>query len=569
MSRDWQDLLRGDCGGASALTQLGSHFQADHGDAGPPMVRRVAEVDRAREGRVSHAGPDGLVEEFLSAGSRSRALNGAPSFHMDTILAEQTGLGRTLGARPKHHQRAQHWVDGFAKEQSETSDLSQSASWVEDFQDHTQPQSPIRSVSAQPSALGQTWAHEYLHDDIPVLKEELVKHPGDEELAAIADQIFGPGVKPDVRNESEKWVEEYSEFTDDDFSNLEALNQDYWTKLESQWQALAADEEESWAQEFKDNSLLESYDFKSDNPLINHPNALSEGKLKLEKGDIPSAALLFEAVVQQEPDNVEAWTLLGTTQAKNDLDTSAIAALRKALTLDPNNSLARMALAVSLANESYQAQACHTLQEWMRQQPTFAQFATPSLSAPPSTSSFMSKELHESTTNMFLKAIRSDSKSQVDPDLQTGLGVLFHLSEDYEKASDCFRSALQSRPDDALLWNKLGASLANGNRPEEAVSAYHNALSFSPGFIRTRFNLGVSCLNLKSYQEAAEHFLTALNFQAAGRGPQGTESKAVMSESIWSSLRFCLSLMDRKDLHGAVDERNLSKLNDVLSTTGL
>ncbi|XP_059093110.1 peroxisomal targeting signal 1 receptor-like isoform X3 [Tigriopus californicus] len=530
---------------------------------------------------------------------------------MDTILAEQTGLGRTLGARPKHHQRAQHWVDGFAKEQSETSDLSQSASWVEDFQDHTQPQSPIRSVSAQPSALGQTWAHEYLHDDIPVLKEELVKHPGDEELAAIADQIFavgqqdrlfstsefmafmqeigsgdaivtdgckpdqhplslsGPGVKPDVRNESEKWVEEYSEFTDDDFSNLEALNQDYWTKLESQWQALAADEEESWAQEFKDNSLLESYDFKSDNPLINHPNALSEGKLKLEKGDIPSAALLFEAVVQQEPDNVEAWTLLGTTQAKNDLDTSAIAALRKALTLDPNNSLARMALAVSLANESYQAQACHTLQEWMRQQPTFAQFATPSLSAPPSTSSFMSKELHESTTNMFLKAIRSDSKSQVDPDLQTGLGVLFHLSEDYEKASDCFRSALQSRPDDALLWNKLGASLANGNRPEEAVSAYHNALSFSPGFIRTRFNLGVSCLNLKSYQEAAEHFLTALNFQAAGRGPQGTESKAVMSESIWSSLRFCLSLMDRKDLHGAVDERNLSKLNDVLSTTGL
>lgn len=72
--------------------------------------------------------------------------------------------------------------------------------------------------------------------------------------------------------------------------------------------------------------------------------------------------MLFEAVVQQEPDNVEAWTLLGTTQAKNDLDTSAIAALRKALSLDPNNSLARMALAVSLANESYQAQACHALQ---------------------------------------------------------------------------------------------------------------------------------------------------------------------------------------------------------------
>lgn len=98
--------------------------------------------------------------------------------------------------------------------------------------------------------------------------------------------LSGPDVKPEIRNDSEKWAEEYSEFTDDDFSNLEALNQDYWTKLESQWQALAEEEEASWAQEFKDESMLELYDFKQDNPLINHPNALAEGKMKLEKGTL-------------------------------------------------------------------------------------------------------------------------------------------------------------------------------------------------------------------------------------------------------------------------------------------
>ena len=53
------------------------------------------------------------------------------------------------------------------------------------------------------------------------------------------------------------------------------------------------------------------------------------------------------------------------------------------------------------------------------------------------------------------------------------------------------------------------------------MAAYHTALSHSPGFVRCRYNLGVSCINLKSYAEAVEHFLTALNFQSAGRGPQG------------------------------------------------
>ena len=176
----------------------------------------------------------------------------------------------------------------------------------------------------------------------------------------------------------------------------------------------------------------------------------------------------------------------------------------------------------------------------------------------------MSKELHDETIDMFLKAANQRSGNNIDPDVQSGLGILFNLSGEYDKAVDCFEAALSIRPNDAQLWNRLGATLANGQRSEEAVFAYGQALSKSPGFVRARYNLGISCINLKSYNEAAQHFLTALNFQAAGRGlGSGLElsKQSAMSESIWSSLRLTLSLMERRDLYGLVDKRDLDLLS--------
>jgi len=62
-----------------------------------------------------------------------------------------------------------------------------------------------------------------------------------------------------------------------------------------------------------------------------------------------------------------------------------------------------------------------------------------------------------------------------------------------------------------LLWNRYGATLANSGRSEEAIEAYQRALEIKPTFVRARYNLGVSCVNIGCYTEAAQHLLGALS----------------------------------------------------------
>ncbi|KAJ7324742.1 hypothetical protein JRQ81_017762 [Phrynocephalus forsythii] len=341
---------------------------------------------------------------------------------------------------------------------------------------------------------------------------------------------------------------------------------EFWDKMQAEWEEMARRNWISEGQEAQGQATVsineKGYYFHTENHFKEWPGAFEEGLKKLKEGDLPLSILYLEAAVLQDPHDAEAWQFLGITQAENENEQAAIVALQRCLDLQPNNLKALMALAVSFTNTSHQQEACESLRSWIKQNPKY-KYLTRSKKGSPALARRMSKTADESALleevkELYLEAAHQNGE-MIDPDLQTGLGVLFHLSGEFNRAIDAFSAALTVRPEDYSLWNRLGATLANGDRSEEAVEAYTRALEIQPGFIRSRYNLGISCINLGAYREAASNFLTALNLQRKSRNQQQVPHPAI-SGNIWAALRITLSMMDQPELFQAANVGDLDVL---------
>ncbi|ESK96571.1 peroxisomal targeting signal 1 receptor [Moniliophthora roreri MCA 2997] len=323
-----------------------------------------------------------------------------------------------------------------------------------------------------------------------------------------------------------------------------------WDALQDSWDLFEASE--------KGIRPVMHYKFQENNPYMRgeartrHHMIHSDERLE--------SVLELEAVVQHDPSNAQAWFGLGVKQQENEREQKALLALQRAVELDPTHLPSWLALAVSYTNDGYRLGTYESVKEWVMRNDKYRATVQSHLRRFPNPQDASVKERFDSLKNCLVAMVQQSAGDDLDADIQIALGVLFYTEEDYTKAEDCFLAALSVRPNDWLLYNRVGATTANRGQADAALYYYNHALDLNPGYIRARYNLGISYINLRRYAEAAEHILNALQLQEADstQGSDGmNEDRGITSTTLWDSLKTASLHMERHDLASLCDRRDL------------
>ncbi|KAI9227053.1 MAG: hypothetical protein DHS80DRAFT_17795 [Piptocephalis tieghemiana] len=204
-----------------------------------------------------------------------------------------------------------------------------------------------------------------------------------------------------------------------------------------------------------------------------------------ERLDLEARVLKARETGRVEPSLVETWTRLGLLAQEAGDDRQAIAAFRQAVGIGyvdaPVQQRTWIALASSLINEGCRTEAYDAL---------LSAISSQEVPIPPGKEEGSS--WHYEVVEAYLSRIRLTAGPEgrgIDPSLQEGLSLAFTLSSQWDRAVECLETALSVRPEDPVLWNRLGVALGQAKAYPEAKEAYARALDLNPRYQRARDNL--------------------------------------------------------------------------------
>lgn len=320
-------------------------------------------------------------------------------------------------------------------------------------------------------------------------------------------------------------------------------------------------------------------------------DALQRGIEAHREGRLPTAVLYLEHALSRSgreknatplsKSNVAvAWYLLGLSLADLDDDERAILALRNGVDEYADASVGNrrednpclwhslIALSVSYTNEMQHGKALRAMREWLRLRQTAnegdGEAGTPAANT--DTDWFR----HATDDNDLVAGLNAlAAAGPADVDVFTVLGILHNLNRDYVAAAGALRHAVTLRPEEPSLWNKLGATLANGGDNDHALRAYRKAVDLQPKLVRAWVNVGTAYANRSEHAKAMRYYLKAISMSeetyedvAVEKGASKTsvDASGWSMVHVWGYVRSTLLSMSRSDLVHLVEVRDMKGL---------
>lgn len=250
-----------------------------------------------------------------------------------------------------------------------------------------------------------------------------------------------------------------------------------WAEAEAEYDkldAISEDPANTWQGEVEE--LAQPYEFKNKETPAEPQDWMEQGMKHFNDGNLKEAIRSFEMELQHNnPDNATAWRMLGSCHAENDQDPEAIKCLEAAVDRDPYSTESLLALGVSYVNELNHEKALSNMKAWFTHNPKYAGMTMPPDIYGEAPGPQAAESAFDEVKQLLLSALEFDSSDAGD--IYEALGVIYNVIRDYENAADCFRKALEVRPDDYQLYNKLGA-VSSCSGSSLTISYYFTSHSF-------------------------------------------------------------------------------------------
>ncbi len=230
-----------------------------------------------------------------------------------------------------------------------------------------------------------------------------------------------------------------------------------------------------------------------------------EGLLALlHDGRFAEAKAAGEALVRAQPQDAEAWNLLGVVKGALGESGGAEQCFCRAVELAPDYLKAHRNLALALISQHKTRGAIECLQAVTRLDPADAE------------ARYSLGNLFHEEGNREMAATAYRETLRLNPhhlQAHNNLGAVYTEQGQLEEAIACYREALRLEPDHVEAHFNLGSAYHAGKRFGDAITQYKRVLALQPDNLTAQLNLGIALHAAGRLEEAEKHLGDVVRLQ--------------------------------------------------------
>jgi len=246
----------------------------------------------------------------------------------------------------------------------------------------------------------------------------------------------------------------------------------------------------------------------------------------VHQGRAGEAEQRARALLEAHPEAAMLWKILGVAESRQGKD--ALAALRRAAQLLPDDAEAHANLGAALHDQRRWDEALKSLQRALEIEPRVPQVLIDCANA------LQALGRAREAIALYERALEIEPRSR---EARNNLGNAFLALGEFEQAAGCYRRALEAKPDDAQVLCNLGNALRQLGQHDEAIRCSQRAIALEPGLSMAHNNLGLLLAGLgrrreavASYRQAVRlspHYVEALDNLGTALREQGERDEAL------------------------------------------